>query len=74
MNFIPEKQQQILFKTAAWKQQVHVAKWHPRTLPTCERLETVELKDIRFQHLDPWTANFRRQLWTDSKQPGGQHK
>lgn len=56
------------------KQQLHSKLRKRRILLTCERLKAVELKDISFQHLNPWTANFRRQLGTYRKQPGGGHK
>lgn len=36
---------------------------------TCQSLEAVQLEDVRFQHLNPWTAHFRRQLGADGKQP-----
>lgn len=47
---------------------------HSLTPLTCQSLEAMELEDVRFQHLDPWTSNFRGQLWTYRKQPGVKHK
>lgn len=36
---------------------------------TCQSLEAVQLEDVGFQHLNPWTAHFRRQLGADGEQP-----
>lgn len=53
MNLMPERQHGVPVKTAASRATSACSKLAGRTERTCERLETVELKDVRFQHLDP---------------------